>query len=198
MPIGTLSKQQGARGSLAVGGSALHNSAIYARFCAAGNTSRRKVSSIVVRSFSRLYSATISSYFFWQSIRAGFRASISASFCSTMSRMSSSVVALRVTFLGVLVAQTLAALGFAAISDFASNDADFTITPAAVPQPESHAMLLAGLGLLSWIGARRTGSRNLSIVFTWVEDKDSKLLNPIAILIGAKFAIIDTDTQSPF
>ena len=52
-----------------------------------------------------------------------------------------------------------AALGFAAISDFAPNNADFTTTPAAVPEPESYAMLIAGLGLMGWLGRRRIAAR---------------------------------------
>jgi hypothetical protein len=48
--------------------------------------------------------------------------------------------------------------GFAAISDFAPDNANFTATP--VPEPASAALWLAGLGALGSLGrlkARRPG-----------------------------------------
>lgn len=48
--------------------------------------------------------------------------------------------------------------GFAAISDFAPDNASFSSTVGAVPEPASVAMLLAGLGAVAFIASRR--SRN--------------------------------------
>lgn len=50
--------------------------------------------------------------------------------------------------------------GFAAISDFAPDNASFTSTPAAlVPEPGTYALMLAGLGAVAWVrrGSRRQG-----------------------------------------
>lgn len=45
--------------------------------------------------------------------------------------------------------------GFAAISDFAPDNASFTTTAAAlVPEPGTYALMLAGLGAVAW-GSRR-------------------------------------------
>lgn len=45
--------------------------------------------------------------------------------------------------------------GFAAISDFAPDNANFTTTPGLVPEPESIALLLAGLALTGATVRRR-------------------------------------------
>ncbi len=52
-----------------------------------------------------------------------------------------------------------AAQGFAAISDFAPDNANFTSTPGLVPEPETYALLLAGLGFVGWAARRRAASR---------------------------------------
>lgn len=45
--------------------------------------------------------------------------------------------------------------GFAAISDFAPDNASFSSTAGVVPEPASVAMLLAGLGAVGFITSRR-------------------------------------------
>lgn len=44
--------------------------------------------------------------------------------------------------------------GFAAISDFAPDNSNLT-TAVAVPEPETYALMLGGLGLMGWMGRRR-------------------------------------------
>lgn len=44
--------------------------------------------------------------------------------------------------------------GFAAISDFAPDNANFTSTAGLVPEPGTYGLMLAGLGIVGW-GARR-------------------------------------------
>jgi PEP-CTERM motif len=51
----------------------------------------------------------------------------------------------------------IAFAGFAAISDFAPDNANFTSTPGLVPEPETYALLLAGLVAVGW--AARKGQR---------------------------------------
>lgn len=46
-------------------------------------------------------------------------------------------------------------VGFAQISDFAPDNASFSSTVGAVPEPASIAMLLAGLGAVAFIAGRR-------------------------------------------
>jgi len=48
--------------------------------------------------------------------------------------------------------------GFTAISDFAPDNANFTSTVAAVPEPQSYAMMLAGLGIVGAAAWRRRRS----------------------------------------
>lgn len=48
--------------------------------------------------------------------------------------------------------------GFAAISDFAPDNASFTSTPGLVPEPQTAALLLAGLAAVGAV-ARRHGAR---------------------------------------
>jgi len=48
--------------------------------------------------------------------------------------------------------------GFAAIADFAPDNANFTTTAGVVPEPASAALLLAGLGIVGAL-ARRRGRR---------------------------------------
>lgn len=45
--------------------------------------------------------------------------------------------------------------GFTAISDFAPDNANFTSTPGLVPEPQTYALWLAGLGALVWMKRRR-------------------------------------------
>jgi hypothetical protein len=45
--------------------------------------------------------------------------------------------------------------GFAAISDFAPDNANFTSTAGVVPEPGTIAMMLAGIGVLGFTAARR-------------------------------------------
>jgi hypothetical protein len=47
--------------------------------------------------------------------------------------------------------------GFAAISDFAPDNANFTTVPGVVPEPATYALMLAGFGLLAL--ARRHAAR---------------------------------------
>ena len=51
--------------------------------------------------------------------------------------------------------------GFAAIADFAPDNANFTSTAGVVPEPETYALMLAGLGIVGW-SARRRSSRRAS------------------------------------
>ena len=46
-------------------------------------------------------------------------------------------------------------LGFAAISDFAPDNANFTSTAGVVPEPGTVAMMLAGIGVLGFTAVRR-------------------------------------------
>ncbi|MEF7617561.1 PEP-CTERM sorting domain-containing protein [Aquincola sp. MAHUQ-54] len=48
--------------------------------------------------------------------------------------------------------------GFAAISDFAPDNASFTSTPGPVPEPSTYALMLAGIAAVGW-AARRRGTR---------------------------------------
>ncbi len=58
----SVTKKQGARGPLAVGGPALHDSAIFARFYAAGNTGSHRITedlaSILQRPVCRVFGAS--------------------------------------------------------------------------------------------------------------------------------------------
>lgn len=45
--------------------------------------------------------------------------------------------------------------GFAAISDFAPDNASFTTTPGLVPEPQTYALWLAGLGAMIVMARRR-------------------------------------------
>jgi hypothetical protein len=48
--------------------------------------------------------------------------------------------------------------GFAAISDFAPDNSNFTSTPGSVvPEPQSLALLLCGLSAVAWVTRRRAG-----------------------------------------
>jgi hypothetical protein len=47
---------------------------------------------------------------------------------------------------------------FSQIADFAPDNANFTTTPRIVPEPETYALLLAGLGIAAW-SVRRRASR---------------------------------------
>lgn len=48
---------------------------------------------------------------------------------------------------------TIGTTGFAAISDFAPDGANLTLAP--VPEPETYAMLVAGLGVIGYLRRRR-------------------------------------------
>ena len=50
--------------------------------------------------------------------------------------------------------------GFAAIADFAPDNANFTTTPGSVPvpEPETYLLMLAGLGLTGWMLRRRAAA----------------------------------------
>jgi hypothetical protein len=56
-----------------------------------------------------------------------------------------------------LWARNVAFSGFAAIPDFAPDNANFTTTPGSVPVPEAetYLLMLAGLGLTGWMLRRR-------------------------------------------
>ena len=50
--------------------------------------------------------------------------------------------------------------GFAAISDFAPDNANFATTAGPVPEPETCALLLAGMGFVGLAARRRTSLRS--------------------------------------
>lgn len=52
--------------------------------------------------------------------------------------------------------------GFTAITDFAPDNANFSTTLSAtpVPEPQTQALMLAGLGLLGWWGSRRGSAKS--------------------------------------
>jgi len=54
-------------------------------------------------------------------------------------------------------------------------DSNFTLNVATVPEPESYAMLLSGLGLIGFITRRRKGQRSISVEF----DKSQMLIRDV-------------------
>jgi PEP-CTERM motif len=49
--------------------------------------------------------------------------------------------------------------GFAAISDFAPDNSSFTSTPGPVPEPQTLALMLGGLGAAGWLTRQRGATK---------------------------------------